>query len=68
LIETNSATFGENILNGQATLFRLEANQDQNQTAMMEVKTREVMVEKNTVFRMIVRWLNSSALSASSEK
>jgi hypothetical protein len=49
-------------------LFRLEANQDQNQRAMMVVRTREVMVEQNTMFRMIVRRLNSSALSAASAK
>ena len=59
---------GEKFPDSKAILFRLEANQDQNQKAMMVVRTREVMVEQNTMFRMIVRRLNSSALSAASAK
>lgn len=57
---------GESFLYWYATLVRLEANQDQNQKAMTVVRTREVMAERNTTFRMIVRRLNSSALSAAS--
>ena len=59
---------GENFLNYKVILFRLGVNQDQNQMAMMEVRTREVMVEQNTKLQMIVRQLSSSALSAASEK